>query len=174
MWKWVIFHQAALSDGGMSQGFITFTIKTNKNPASAQRIDLITRFQPFQAVQFAALAIGFSPSRTDQISFNLIFINLSCIYFSICCIYSISPKLNQPAFLFHPWLVPNFRTPFFSRKTYGQNVRKIISSPVKSYEFTRNRQQISPWVQWGHNATPWVNLVTQKETFKLLSTSLIF
>lgn len=136
MWnlKWVIFHQAALSDGGMSQGFITLTIKNNKNHASAQRIDLITRFQPFQAVKFAALVLGFIPPRTDRISFNLVFINLSSIYFSICSVYSISPKLNQPAFLLHPWLMPIFETPFFSRKTYGQNLGKIISSPVKSYE----------------------------------------
>lgn len=30
--------------------------------------------------------------------------------------------------------MPVFKTPFLSRKTYGQNLGKIISSPVKSYE----------------------------------------
>lgn len=30
------------------------------------------------------------------------------------------------------------------------------------------------WFQWDHDFTPRVNLVTWRETFKLLSTSLIF
>lgn len=73
--------------------------------------------------------------------------------------------------------MPIFETPFFSRKTYGQNLGKIISSPVKSYELPEIDGKfplLGKGFQWDHDFTPWVNLVTWRETFKLLSTSLIF
>lgn len=96
-------------------------------------------------------------------------------FFCFCCIYFTFPKSNQQAVLLHLWPMPNCKTPFFSRKTCGQKVGKIFSSPVKSYELPErsdkfplgfSRTVISPR-GWGV-----LNSVAWKETLKFLPSSL--